>query len=394
MADAGRWTITPRRVLVAFVTILALGFLFSPSALSDSGGLLTTYASDPGGARGLFEVSRRLGWPATRLLDRFEGPLDSTATYVILRPAVGPTSREVSAVLEAVRRGAGLLLVPEFRSNFGDSLGLVVRPIPPLGVVPVDSAAWNALGAPAPAARWPGLVFRTTDEAPDNLEVILAVKGLEIDTDSVYPVVVRFPLGRGRVVMMSHGSLLANAQLREKTNAVLPVRMLEWIAPGRRPTLVFAEYHQGHGMHASVMRTLRRELANTTGGRAVLQLLLAAGLLLLALGVRPIPPRPRPRNERRSPLEHVGALAGAYAQVNAARTALGRLLRGLRRRHPIGTLRSASDAEYLSSLAARHPSVAGDVDVLLKMIHDRPTPDRFEAGGAAIANIERTLSPS
>jgi hypothetical protein len=168
--------------------------------------------------------------------------------------------------------------------------------------------------------------------------------------------------------------------------------MLEWLAPGRRPPLIFAEYHQGHGHHASVMKTIRRELADTPAGRVVLNLLIAAGVLLLAVGVRPIAPRARIRSERRSPLEHVGALAHAYSQVNATRTALRRLIRGLRRRHPIGTLRSASDDEYLSSLAARHPSVAGDVDALLKLIHDRPAPDRFEAGGAAIAHIERTLS--
>ena len=396
MADAGRWAITPRRVLVALVTVLAIGFLFAPSATSESGGLLTTYASDAGGTRGLFEVSRRLGWPATRLLDRFEEPLDSTAIYAILRPAVPLTSREVSAVLDAVRRGAGLLLVPDFRSSFGDSLGIEIRPVPPLGVIPSDSIAWDSLGGLTPTPRWPAVVFQTTDDAPDSVITMLGVRevDVDVDVDSVLPVVIGFPYGRGRIVMMAHGAVLANGELRDGHNAVLPIRMLEWVAPGRRPTLVFAEYHQGHGMHASVMKAVRRELANTVGGRAVLQLLLAAALLLLALGVRPIPPRARKRSERRSPLEHVGALASAYEQVNAARTALGRLLRGLRRRHPIGTLRSASDAEYLSSLASRHPSVAGDVDMLLELIHDRPTPARFEAGGAAIANIERTLSPS
>lgn len=391
MAETRRWSITPRRVLVAFVTILVIGLIVSPSATPGSGGLLTTYASDPGGARGFFETSRRLGWPATRLLDRFEGPLDSTAIYAILRPPVPLTSREVSAVLDAVRRGAGLLLVPGFASAFMDSLGMEVVPAPPLGVVHVDSAAWDSLGGLTPSPRWPLLVLRPTDKAPDSLVTILAVKSREI-ADSTYPVVLGIPLGRGRIVMMAHGSLLANVQLREKDTAVLPVRMLEWLAPGRRPPLIFAEYHQGHGHHPSVMNTIRRELIYTPAGRAVLHLLVAAGLLLLAVGVRPIAPRARNRSERRSPLEHVGALAHAYAQVNATRTALGRLIRGLRRRHPIGTLRSASDEAYLASLAARHTSVAADVDVLLKLIHDRPAPDRFEAAGAAIAHIERTLS--
>ena len=391
MAESRGWAITPRRVLIAFVTLLAIGFLLSPTAVPDSGGLLTTFASDPGGARGFFETSRRLGWPTTQRLDRLHGPLDSAAIYAILRPAIPLTSSEVSAVLDAVRRGAGLFLVPRFGSAFMDSLGVVMIPAPPLGVTRDDVAAWDSLGL-APTSRWPMILLRLTEDAPDSVVTMLAVRGKEIETDSIYPVVLGIPHGRGRIVVMSHGALLANAQLRDRRNAVLPVRMLEWLAPGRRPTIVFAEYHQGHGHHASVMATIRRELLDTPGGRVVLNLLIAAGVLLLAVGVRPIAPRARLSGERRSPLEHVGALAHAYAQVNATRTALRRLIRGLRRRHPIGTLRSASDEEYLSSLAARHPSLARDVDVLVTLIHDRPAPDRFEAGGAAIAHIERTLS--
>ena len=391
MADGGRWAITPRRVLIAFVTLIVIGLIVSPAAGPDSGGLLTTYASDPGGARGFAETTRRLGWPNTRLLDRIGGPLDTAAIYAILRPAVSFTSSEVSAVLDAVRRGAGLLLVPRFGSAFMDSLGISVVPAPPLGVTREDTEAWDSLGV-VPSARWPLLVLQVGEEGPDSVMTLLAVRGREIERDSIYPVVVGIPHGRGRIVIMSHGALLSNGMLRDRRNAILPIRMLEWLAPGRRPTIVFTEYHQGHGQHASVMGTVRRELVNTPGGRAVLHLLAAAGLLLLAVGVRPIAPRARVHSERRSPLEHVGALAHAYSQVNATRTALRRLVRGLRRRHPIGMLRTASDEEYLSSLAARHPSVAGDVDVLVKLIQDRPTPDRFEAGGAAIAQIERTLS--
>lgn len=392
MADRGRWAITPRRVLVAFVTLLVLGLIISPSAVPGSGGLLTTYASDPGGTRGLFETTRRLGWPAARLLDRFEGRLDSNAIYVVLRPPVDLTSSEVSAVLDAVRRGGGLLLVPGFGSPFLDSLGLTLGGAPPLGITRSDAEAWDSLGGILPSPRWPALVFRESEEEPPDSIVALLSVSSRVYPDSVYPVVVGVPLGRGRIAMMSHGTLLSNLMLREGDNAVLPVRLLEWAAPGRRPPVIFAEYHQGHGRHADVTGVIRRELLFTPVGRSVVHLLIAAGLLLLAVGVRPIAPRPRVRSERRSPLEHVGALAQAYAQVNATRTALRRLLRGLRRRHPIGTLRSASDDEYLSSLAARHPSVAGDVDVLLQVMRDTPAPDRFEAAGAAVAHIERTLS--
>jgi hypothetical protein len=392
MADASRPLVTPRRVLAAFVVIVAIGLVLSPSTLPGSNGLLTTYASDPGGARGFFETARRLGWPTTRLVERFEAPLDSTSIYAILRPPVPLTSREVSAVLDAVRGGAGLFLVPGLTSAFNDSLGIITLPTPPFGTIAVDTTAWDTLGVDAPSPRWPLMMLRPTKEAPPDLVTFLSVRAREIESDSVYPVVLGIPFGRGRIVVMAHGSLLANVQFRDETHALLPIRMLEWLAPGRRPTMVFAEYHQGHGMHPSVMKTIQRELAYTPAGRMVIHLLIATALLLLAMGIRPIAPRPQMRGERRSPLEHVGALAQAYGQVNATRTGLRRLIRGLRRRHPIGTLRSATDDEYLTSVAARHPAVAPDVDMLRSMLTERPDPERFQTAGTAIAHIERTLS--
>ena len=79
----------------------------------------------------------------------------------------------------------------------------------------------------------------------------------------------------------------------------------------------------------------------------------------------------------------------AVARV-AAR--LVRLVRGLRRRHPIGTLRAASDEDYLASLTARHPAVAAEVELLLDASRESQLPERFQAAGAAVAHIERILS--
>ena len=82
------------------------------------------------------------------------------------------------------------------------------------------------------------------------------------------------------------------------------------IARGR---IVFDEYHHGFGTHANTRAVTVRALTRTGAGRTVLQLALAGLLLLLALGVRPVKPQPRHSIERRSALEHVGALARAYA---------------------------------------------------------------------------------
>ena len=61
------------------------------------------------------------------------------------------------------------------------------------------------------------------------------------------------PFGRGRVAIVSDPDQLRNDVLRECTwNAgVTAIRMLEWVDPARTRRLVFDEYHQGYGPHAS-----------------------------------------------------------------------------------------------------------------------------------------------
>jgi hypothetical protein len=391
MADR-RWTglITPRRALVLLIAIVAFGVVFARPATIESNGSLTTYASDPAGARGLHETLRRLGWPTVQYLDRFRAPLDSASIYVILRPRVDLTSVEASTVLDAVRRGAGLLVIPGLRSTVLDSLGLQRSPSFFTTFRAVNRDAWDSLGV-APTARWPNTWIVTTDSTAGDLSVILSARLATPIRDSTLPIVVGIPFGRGRIAVISQGTIVANDLFRDGSNSRLAVRLLEWLAPGQRPPVIFAEYHQGHGRHASVTGAIRRELADTPGGRFVLHLLVAGGILLLAIGVRPIVPQSRERIERRSPLEHVGALAQAYEQIGATRTAVRRLTRGLRRRHPIGALRSATDEEYLSTLGARHPAAAGAIDAVKGGLSARQPPERFRETGAAVAHIERIL---
>ena len=383
---------TPRRVIAAFLVVVVVGALLTPTTNPESAGRLTTFAADPAGARGIFEVARRLGWPVTRALQPLAGPLDSNAIYVILRPPVDLTSLEASAVLGAVRGGAGLLLVPGQSSTILDSLGLRVvhTALGPHEIV--RRAAWDSLGV-RPTTAWPFAVIERTDSSPPDAVTLLPTRRLRsnfaIDTQAL---VMGVPLGRGRIAVLADGDILANAELRDETTAVLPIRLLEWVAPGRRPPLVFAEYHQGYGRHPSVSRSIRTAMFDTAPGRVLVQLLAAGAVLLLVHGIRPISPRPRARIERRSPIEHVGALAHAYAQVGATRTATRRLVYGLRRRHPIGTLRAATDEEYLASLSARFPAVAPQVELLLDATREPRPPERFRQAGAAVAHIERTLS--
>jgi hypothetical protein len=179
--------------------------------------------------------------------------------------------------------------------------------------------------------------------------------------------------------------------LRKKAGAVLAVRILENVEPARRSPIEFDEYHQGYGERTSMPAVLQEALFGTTWGRAILQLGVAALLYLLVIGVRPIAPIPRTRYERRSPLEHVSALSRAYEAIGATGLAVQRLVRGVRRRHPLGTTSQLGDDAYLALLRARVPALAKDIDILTHALATKPSPEQLVSAGAAIDHIERNL---
>ena len=392
MADGGRlgWA-TPRRVFALSALVIVAGLLLVPESASDTSWRLTTHGSGPGQARGFYETARRLGWPVERRDVPFRAPLDSTAIYALLDVILQPTASEAAVILDAVRGGAGVLLLETCCSPILDSLRIELSEGYPDSVILADTVAWDTLGVGAPR----DFDERTlvTDSAPPGIATFLTarrlVEGAQTDPE---PIAVGVPFGRGRIVVVSGGWAVRNSEFRRDRRALFPIRMLEWIAPGRRPTIVFAEHHLGFGRQPSVVRGIRRALTETPAGRTLVHLLAAGGILLLALAIRPIAPLGRARIERRSPIEHIGALARAYGQVGAIRTATRRLIRGLRRRHPIGTYRSATDEDYLSSVAARHPAVASEVQLLIAAANGAQPPDRFRDVGTAVTTIDQTLS--
>jgi hypothetical protein len=207
-------------------------------------------------------------------------------------------------------------------------------------------------------------------------------------------VAVGLRLGRGRAVVVSEPDIFRNDVLRlcQRKEGVLAVRILQWLAEPVGNELVFDEFHHGYGRRESAMSVIRRSVTRSPGGRVLLQLLAAALVLMVAVGTRPIPPRPRERIERRSPFEHVGALARAYENVGATRRATRLLVRGLRRRHDAAAWRRGSDEEYLRAVATSHAALTPSVSTVLNAMNNAPKPAEFMDVGRAIETIERTLS--
>lgn len=438
-----------RRVPGLVVALAALAVLAAAVAVltprgAASGTPLASDGASPTGALALYQTLARLGWRPVRRTT----PLDRTgadAVYVAVQAAHGVDERAAGEVLAAVRRGAGLVVDVRPEDPLSDSLGLKLTEGGgrPRGID--NRAAAAALGA-SDALRRPGCRdgggvsgavdvgagtryarFSLADsgaaaEGAGGRRVLLDVPPVRGDSFVVgrggtrlggrAPVVVGFPYGRGRVVAVADASVLTNSALRAcwAVAGVVAVRAFQYAsegvgANGGRPRVVFFEGVRDPDVgprQPSVLRAVRRALTEVPAGRMVAQWALAALVLLAASGVRALPPVPAGRVARRSPLEQVGALARAYREVRASRTAARRLAAGLRRRYGgafagaafdngPGAAAGDPDARFLAGVGARYPACAADAARLAAGMTEAVKPGEVVALGEAATRVAGVL---
>jgi hypothetical protein len=146
-------------------------------------------------------------------------------------------------------------------------------------------------------------------------------------------------------------------------------------------------------------RSPARHAASSPGhpvGRTILQLSLAALVLLLALAPRALPPADVVRVERRDPLEQIDALAHAYEQVRATRTLAARLLHGVRSRVERGwsPARARPNEDFLADAERQVPALAADVALVRRALAETLPTRSVPELGAALQRIERSLTTS
>ncbi|MGI8508779.1 MAG: DUF4350 domain-containing protein [Gemmatimonadaceae bacterium] len=421
-----RW-ITSATILSAVAVLAVIFALFAPQESAGSGPDLSSYSVSLNGARGLYDVLQRLGYPVRRRTTSMSAnvfartyastsaPLDSTATYMVLRPSIPLTAVELNSLLAAVRHGATVVIAGD-RGPLNDSLGFEVqrvtdgfhtiantmvaggsterkRPTASLGPGTFGASALMAVPISATIALSPGTHVRDT-------AFMWLVDSPTYARDERRPaparaLVIGRTFGRGYAIAVATGDLISNQLLRDGRPAIAIVRALDWTRGQRAGTaaaIVFDEYHHGFGIHADPMAAVQRALVSTPLGRMALQAAVAAIVLIMAFGARPLSPTASSEFPRRSPIEHVGALAHAYLQVDARRIGTDRLIHGLRRRHPLGVARSLPHDAYLAALRTQLPATAPDVNVVsVAMAHESTKQNSFASVGAAIANIERAF---
>ena len=421
-----RW-LRPRVALPIIAGAVIVVALLTPEQTGGRTGdaRLTSQSTESQGASVLYELAGRIGWRTSRRLVDTIPSGDTTSIHLVLDPPMPPTAMETRELLDRVRRGGALYYVMGGSGALADSLGLGQR----TGLTPsVIGATELLVGRSGTLVSTDSASCSDEDESflsaglpfwPDRQTHILAIKWSGAPPAGAIPLAtlrvpgdtsagdapaaaVGFPLGRGRVVVAADPDLLRNDVLRVcRWGAdVANVRILEYLsmdAPGggRRQQVVFDEYHQGYGDQPGTMKGIVRYLGRTSSGHLVLQLAGAGLVLLLAMGPRLLSPRATERIERRSPLEHVDALARAYRTVGATRTATSRLVHGVRRRveHALGTRSgTTSDDAFLGWAQQRVPANVADVE-LVRTALARPVSRReLEAVGQALQRLEQSLT--
>ncbi len=463
-------------VLLGVMLLVAL--LLTPAA-DDSRGRLISSSAAPGGARALHDLQLRSGWQVERMDVPYPDSMDTRAVYAVLDPLLGLTSSEVHRLLEAVRGGAGLLVVIPEGGPLADSLG-IRRSSTGAPMVHADEApsgfCADSLNRPG-LINWPGgrvqsywlntalrpaAIFTRVEAearrprrggsaviASDTVRLERAPRAIvdtarlrrivdSLERASVGPgtgdsTIVRtrrdspgaspvrgtggvqvrtrvesstvalprlamagYTLGRGRVVAVADADLLRNDVLRVcRWNAGPSVaRALDWLAVTAGERLVFDEFHQDPAGGAHPVRAVRRALVWQPWGRMVLAATLGGLVLLAAAGMRPMSPEPLTTVQRRSPLEHVRALARAYESAGSTRLVARRLVRGLRRRHALTSLAGGEDNAFLTALVERHPTLAADVDLLRRAMAEPVTAEQLPSLGDAVARIDSRLRPN
>ena len=413
-----RILLTPWFVLGLLVAVIVWGVLITPiQPMGYSFPRLTTHAAADGGAMALYLAAERLGWQAERQERPMRWGADSNAVYAVLAPPEQLTSSDVSTLLSAVSGGGGLLAVLQRNSPLGDSLGINVdlragenRPVALAGPLaharpdlarqePPDDDLALEPDEILPEARHvlefdrPQRAITRLLTLPGAVDSSAAETRNPDDTTGSATIAASFEWGEGRVVVVSDPSILRNSELEETYGGVIAIRLLERATPPGVDRLIFDEYHFGYGQRSTFVGLLAGALFGTPVGRLTLQIAAAALILLLAFAPRAIKPRSKATIERRSPLEHVGALARAYEQVDASRTAMQRLVRGVRRRHtPLGS--TVPDEAYLEGIFQRHPELEADVKLVLNALRQHVTQQELSEAALALERVEHSVYPS
>ena len=360
--------------LVAVLTLAVLGMTVGllgraghPTVIRDE--RPSTFLAGPGGSRALLDAVQRLGISVRRFryrpreLDRIDS-VPRQALFV-LDPGGGLSTPEVTSMLGFGRR-ADLVLAGDGAEGLMRCFGYKTKHRFP------DSLRVARPGAPiGPTSPWVRAVLVPTAQAT----VVDSSRAADVAFAScTVP-----PLARVDTLLISLGGQLAALRLRRANlnHEVILVSDVELfrnralrytdagpfalsLVAGKDDRVVFDEYHHGFGAAGSLAGAVLAWSRSSPWGWLVWQVAVVGLVALLFGGVRFGVARPAIGRTRRSPLEHVRALATALSAASGHDVAIAAIVRGLRRRLLPPALRTRGDwRQWLAQLGRSTRSARG-----------------------------------
>lgn len=317
---------------------------------------VSTYTTGPTGGRGPYDVLARLGVPVERrrtpLFDLARRTRGRPAVLAVVSPELWLESAEREAVARYVGAGGKLVAVGDaggltrcfgwdtFEPDSADlGTGDSAAVVTPEGLESLPRVRWvlRPFGEDSLESRAKrkaelakrGAFGRPRDENECRFAQRAGVDTL-LATPHHAPVVLRIRFhGGGSMVLVADDGYLRNAAWRYTD---VPDLLVPLILPPTRGRISWDEYHHGFGDQVSRGGALVGWMAKSPVGWLLFQL---AAVVLIWLGVRAVrfgPARPAVERRRRSPLEHVEALAAGLEGAGGVDTAVALTVSGLRRR--------------------------------------------------------------
>jgi hypothetical protein len=410
----------PELALVALFSLavaatIAVG-LRNPSR-GPEGGTPSAFLAGPDGAKAVYDVLQRLGRPVERrrtpLYDLTRGRRPP-ALLVVLDPPDDLTAAELDQVVRYVRSGGEVLAAGDgggithcagwdahtaFLKGYPGDSQPVQQPVSALELPPVTAVLRpldSLLSAQSNDTR--RRVRRSLDRETGCSSLAVPTQDTLLRTEHAKPVILRlhYP-GGGMVTLAADPGYFRNRVWRDTDVPAFAVPLLTPATGGRgRGRITWDEYHQGFGRGGSLETAVLDWLARTPAGWALLQLA-AVGLVALAVAaVRFGPARSVIDRRRRSPLEHVEALAVSLEGAGGVDTAVGLIVAGLRRRlGRAGVVRLDEQRAWLSALELALPTTrARDAVRRLQQAETQPGgAERALVAAQALEDVWEELRP-
>lgn len=372
----------------------------------------STLLAGPRGTKALYDLQIRLGRHAERrrtpLFDLARDTARSPDLVILAAPAIPLETGELNAVARYVRSGGAVLAVEAaggFTACAGwsavwsgddptDSTAVVSRPaarrLPPV------RHQLEPLGALRTPRRSPA---RDTGWRPSSDDALWCRLPSPVHADTLVRTLARAPVvltlayeGGGRVMLVAEPDYFRNRLWRESQ---VPYVLAPLLTPAPPARVVWDEYHQGFGDAPSLAGTLLSWLTQVPAGWVLLHIAAVALLWLAVAAVRFGPARPAIHRPRRSPLEHVGALAAGLEGADGSDVAVDLIVNGLRRRLRSAAATPADTPRWLDGLELALTDRGRWAARRLRGVLDRSGgAERVVAAAHAVEDVWEQLRPS